>query len=95
MKYLVETNGDFALCDMGANQVIQAFRPTVVEDSPFIQNMRGFRLTILTELADEASDTALAEARDEDELAVAIAALPTLEVKPKPPATKQKAGAKE
>lgn len=91
MKYLVETNGDYALYDLLENQVIQAFRPTVVKDTPFIQNMRGFRLTILSELEDSASDAALAAARDEDELATAIAKLPTREVKP---TQKPKAGAK-
>lgn len=83
MKLLVQTNGDYGLYDMNGRQSIAAFRPTVVTRTAFVDNQRGNKLTVIEELADEATDDALAEARDEAELKAAVAALPRLKVEPK------------
>lgn len=79
MKLLVQTNGDYALQDLFGGQVVQAFRPSVVTRTPFIEANRGGKLTVLEELDDEASDAMLAEAKTEDDLKAAIEALPRKE----------------
>jgi hypothetical protein len=76
MKLLVETTGNFGLYDLNARQVIQANRPTVVGNTPFIQANRGTKLTVLEILADDASDAGLQMAKDSIELEAAIADLP-------------------
>ena len=75
-KLLVETNGDYSLYDLLGRQTIESYRPTVVTQTGFITRMRDDRLTVLEKLADDASDEALAEARNAEELAAAIEALP-------------------
>lgn len=90
MKYLVETNGSYTLHDLLGRQTVRASRPTVVEATPFIEVHKGTRLTILEILADSASDSPLARAKDEEELEAAILALPRDEK----PAAKKAAPAK-
>jgi len=96
VKALVETNGDYALHDINGRQTIQAYRPSVVELTAFVERHRGTRLTLIEMLADDASDTPLAAAKDEDELYLAIEALPRpAKPEPKPaPAPKPAAPAK-
>lgn len=76
MKLLVETNGNYALYDLMARAVIQANRPTVVENTNFIQLQRGTKLTVLEVLGDDASDSELQVAKNAEELKAAIANLP-------------------
>lgn len=76
MKLLVQTNGEYGLYDLNGRQEVAAFRPSVVTRTSFIDIHRGGKLTVLEELADEADDTALALATNDDELKAAIAALP-------------------
>lgn len=83
MKALVETNGDFGLHDLMGRQTVFSYRPTVVELTPFIDANRGTKITLIEILADEAADTGLALATDDDKLAAAIAALPRPEEAPK------------
>lgn len=84
MKLLVQTTGDFALYDLATRQVIAAHRPSVVSNSPFIQNHRGTKLQVLETLADDATDAALADAKD---IEAAIKALPRAAApEPKKPA---------
>lgn len=98
MKLLVETTGNFGLYDLQHRQVIQANRPTVVENTNFIQVNRGGKLQVLEILADDASDAGLQMATDSIELEAAIAALPrpvkaepkTAEPKAEKPAGKSK-----
>jgi hypothetical protein len=93
MKLLVETTGNFGLYDLAARQVIQANRPTVVENTSFIQVNRGGKLTVLEILADDASDAPLQMAKDSTELAAAIAELPR-PAKPEPKTVEPKVEAK-
>lgn len=88
MKYLAETNGEYGLHDLIGRQVVAANRPTVVTATPFIERLRGTRLTVLEILADEAQDTALAFAKTPEELEEAIAALPRAEKTAKKSAAK-------
>lgn len=88
MKVLVETTGDFCLHDLLGNQVIEAYRPTVVELTPFVTNLRGVRINVLEDLADDASDAELALAGTDAALEAAIAKLPRRE-KPAPKAAKK------
>lgn len=76
MKLLVETTGNFALHDTLGRQTVEAFRPCVVEGTPFIESHRGGKLKVIEALADDASDADLAAAKDEDELLEALEALP-------------------
>lgn len=76
MKLLVETTGTFALHDTIGRQTVEAFRPCVVTKTPFIESQVGLKLKVVEPLADDASDEALAAAKDEDELLEAIEALP-------------------
>ncbi len=76
MKYLVETLGNYGLHDLMGGQTIKANRATVVEATPFVERMTGFRLVKLEVLADDASDETLQLARDDDELELAISNLP-------------------
>lgn len=76
MKLLVQTNGNYGLLDLHGRQEVAASRPSVVTRTSFIDVNRGVKLVVLEELADDASDAALAAAATEEELAAAIAALP-------------------
>lgn len=76
MKALVETIGNQMLQDLFGRQQVEAYRPTVVTMTGFLENLRGTKLRVIEELADDASDEALALARNEEELAAAIKALP-------------------
>lgn len=89
MKLLVQTNGEFGLYDLLGRQEIHAYRPCVVEATPFINVNIGAKLTVLEELADEASDAELAAAGTDEALEAAIAALPRRE-KPAPKAAAPK-----
>lgn len=73
MKLLVQTKGDYVLYDLTERQMIAAHRPSVVTVTPFITNHRGGKLEVIEELADEATDEMLADAKDLDE---ALKALP-------------------
>jgi hypothetical protein len=85
LKVLAETSGNFCLYDLIGGQIVEAHRPCVVELTAFLNTHRGDRLTVLETLADDAEDGALALAKDEDELAAAIADLPRAD-KPAPKA---------
>lgn len=87
MKYLVETLGDYALHDLFGQQEISAFRPSVVRNTAFIEGLRGKKLRVIEELADDADDMALVGAKD---LEAALAALP----RPAKPAAKPAAAKK-
>lgn len=76
MKLLVQSIGNHTLLDLYGSQQIAAERPTVVTRTSFIDVNRGRKLEVLEELADDASDEALAEATTADELVAAIEALP-------------------
>lgn len=76
VKLLVQTNGAYVLYDMNGRQTVAAFRPSVVTRTAFIDLQRGSKLTVLEELADEATDATLAAATNEEELKAAIEALP-------------------
>lgn len=76
MKLLVQTKGNYALHDLLGQQTVQAYRPTVVTATAFIESHRAGKLEVIEELADEASDAVLAVAKDEAELAEAIKGLP-------------------
>lgn len=71
-KYLVESINGAYLHDMFGGQGVNAHRPCVVSATPFIENMRGSKLKVLAELADDASDDILAAAKTDEELAEAI-----------------------
>lgn len=71
------------LLDLYGAQEVAAERPTVVTYTNFIGNNRGTRLEVIEELDEEATDAALAAAKNPDELAAAIAALPR-PAKPEP-----------
>jgi hypothetical protein len=72
-----------------AHQDIRAFRPTVVELTPFVQtHLTNGRLSKLEDLADEADDASLQLCKSDDELEAAIAALPRRE-KPAPKSAKK------
>lgn len=86
MKLLVETTGDFMLHDTIGRQQVEAFRPCVVNGTSFIESHRGGKLKILEQLAEDASDEALAAATTDEELLEAIEALP----RPKAAASKAK-----
>jgi hypothetical protein len=89
VKLLVETLGNYGLYDLYGQQEVRPNRPTVVTRTPFIDVNRGAKLTVLEELADDASDEALAAATSDEELEAAIAALPRAK-KPAPaPAAKK------
>lgn len=85
MKLLVQSIGNHALLDLYGRQEIAASRPSVVTRTVFIDVNRGRKLEVLEELADDASDEALAAATNADELQAAIDALPRA---PKPSAKK-------
>jgi len=63
IKLLVETKGSFQLHDLAhRGQMIQARRPSVVENSHFIQDRIGRgQVSILGELQEEASDEDFAQ----------------------------------
>lgn len=76
MKLLVQSIGNHTLLDLYGQQQVAAERPTVVTRTSFIDVQRGRKLEVLEELADEASDEALAAATNAKELEAAIADLP-------------------
>lgn len=86
MKLLVETKGEYAIQDLIGRQIVEAYRPCVVEKTAFIGSMIGYKLNVLDELSDEADDKPLADAKDLD---AAIAALPRA-AKPTPKLTAKK-----
>jgi hypothetical protein len=56
--------------------VVEAYRPTVVTSTPFIETQKGRKLRILEVLAEDAEDASLARARNKVELDKAVAELP-------------------
>ena len=82
-KLLVETNGNFCLHDTLGRQTVEAYRPTVVNATAFIESHRGGKISVLEELAEDASDATLAKAKDAEELEKALAGLPRAK-KPNP-----------
>ena len=94
MKMLVETTGQFQLQDMEqGNLVISAWRPTVVENSNFVQHRVALnQLKILGKLKDEAINEEFKTYLDESEnVALAVASFMSsfgLEEFPTEPETK-------
>lgn len=76
MKVIAHTTGNFQLLDGQSGDLISAFRPSVVTQTPFINARRGLRqIEIIAEdLPDDASDVEFAkhwqEANGDMELAV-------------------------
>jgi len=57
MKLLLETTGDFMLMDRSQDISIEADRPAVVSNTPFIEARLGMgNLRVLGQLNDEATD---------------------------------------
>lgn len=94
MKYLVKSHNGATLQDLFGRQTIHGYRPCVVINTPFIENLRGKKLEVIEVLADEAEDSALAFATD---LEKAIAELPRLKSEPaaEPKPTPRKPAAKK
>lgn len=62
MKLVVETKGRFQLLGDRKGERIHAFRPTVIEKTPFIDvHMARNELRVLGEVDDEATDQDLAD----------------------------------
>lgn len=62
MKMLAETTGDFMLLDLGANQSMDAFRPSVVARSAFIDARIALsQIVKISDVPDDATDAEFAE----------------------------------
>lgn len=76
IKLLVETKGEFQLLDLGhLGQLVAAHRPSVVENSNFVQDRIGRnQIRVIGELKDEATDAEFVayskEAGDDKQLAI-------------------------
>lgn len=75
MKMLVETSGQFQLQDMNVNPLISAHRPTVVENTNFVQHRVALdQIKILGKLKDEATnEDFMGYMKDSEDVALAVA----------------------